>query len=319
VFSVYRALRNESFDVAVVKTAHDWRTLLRDITAAFVIRRRCRPLVLHLHGSNAAQLVEPGRRAFKLATRLLLRLVDGLLVLSTEEQRQWRSFREQPRVFPVKNAYVSVFPALAPQAADTSSEPFRVLFVGRLIAAKGIFDLVDALPRVLEHVACRLEIVGEGDQEPELRDRVRRLGLDDHVTIAGYLTGDALASRYREATVFVLPSWDEGFPTVLAEAMDAGLPIVTTRIRGAADHLVDTENTIFVAPRDVRGLAAAIAALLGDEALRVRMGAANRKLVEMFEPLAVAAEYRDILEMLVRSVTAGDQARGTDQANPNNR
>src|SRR2546427_13263597 len=65
-------VRNQFFDVAVVVTSHDWRTLLRDIAAVALIRRRCRRVILHLHGSRASRLVERGHLGLKLATNVLL-------------------------------------------------------------------------------------------------------------------------------------------------------------------------------------------------------------------------------------------------------
>lgn len=300
VVSVRRALRDRVFDVAVVKTAHDWLTLLRDIPVVLVIRRRCRPVVLQLHGSQPSALTKRGSRAFKLATAILLALVDGIMVLSTEEQRQWQSFRTRLPVFTVRNPYIRIFSSAAPEPTDRSAPGARALFVGRLIQEKGVFDLVEAFADVLEQAQCNLVLVGEGEQERELRARVGRLGLEDRVSMPGYLTGSALGDRYRESTIFVLPSWSEGFPTVLAEAMDAGLPIVTTRIRGAADHLVAGENALFVEPRDVKGLASAIVTLLNDRNLCARMASANHKHIRIFEPEVVAAEYLQALRSLVR-------------------
>jgi glycosyltransferase involved in cell wall biosynthesis len=307
VLSVRRALQGEEFDVAVVKTAHDWRTVLRDIAAVLVIRRRCRPVILQLHGSRPSSLIEAGHRVFKLATAVLLALVDGVMVLSTEEQRQWHAFRRRPPVFTVKNPYVRL--SSSPRRSTSTSTPrARALFVGRLMSEKGVFDIVEALPEVLEQTECDLVIVGEGNQEQELRDRIRRLGLRDHVTMTGYLAGSELTDIYREASIFVLPtSWFEGFPTVLAEAMDAGLPIVTTPIRGAADYLVAGEHALFVERGDVKGLASAMITLLHDQELRARMASANRERIQIFEPGVVAAEYLQILQTLVRE-RPGDRA-----------
>jgi len=300
VLSVRRALQGQEFDVAVVKTAHDWHTVLRDIAAVLVIRRRCRPVVLQVHWSRPSSLVKPGYRAFKLATAALLALVDGVLVLSTEEEREWRAFRRRPPVLTVKNPYVRL-PSSPRASASTSTPDARALFVGRLMWEKGIFELVEALPKVLDQTECNLVMVGEGNQEQELRDRIHHLDLDDHVTMTGYLSGSELSNIYREATMFVLPtSWFEGFPTVLAEAMDAGLPIITTPIRGAADYLVASEHALFVDPEDVDGLASAMIVLLHDPDLRARMGSANRERVQIFEPGVVAAEYLEILQTLIR-------------------
>jgi len=298
VLSIRRALtRDQQFDVAVVKTAHDWRTLLRDIAAVLVIRRCCRPIVIQLHGSDPSRLVQPGGLAFKAATALLLALVDAVMVLSTEEQGQWQAFRRRPPVFTVKNPYVSVSSSDGSGRTSNSASGVRALFVGRLMREKGVFELVEAFVDVRQRVDCELMIVGEGDEKEErkLRDRIHRLGMEDHVSMPGYLSGSALSDAYRKASIFVLPSWSEGFPTVLAEAMDAGLPVVTTRIRGAADHLVAGENALFVEPRDVKALASAITMLVADPELRKRMASANRRRIEIFRPEVVAAEYIEVL------------------------
>jgi glycosyltransferase involved in cell wall biosynthesis len=298
VLSVRRALAGEEFDVAVVKTSHDWRTLARDIPVVLAIRGRCRPIVLQFHGSQPSALVKPGRWAFTLVTALLLALVDGVMVLSTEEQAEWRAFRARPPVFAVKNPYVRS-PVLAERPRARSPEDAQVLFVGRLLEAKGIFDLVEAFAAVLEPAPCKLVFVGLGEDDRRLRERIHRLGLNNHVAIKGYLEGAELGRVYGEATLLALPTrWPEGFPTVLAEAMDAGLPIVTTRIRGAADHLVEGEHALFVEPRDVRGIASAIITLLRDPELRARMGSANRERVRIFDPEAVGAEYLECLRSL---------------------
>jgi glycosyltransferase involved in cell wall biosynthesis len=302
VSSVARAIRRQEFDVLVVKSAHDWRTLIRDIAVVLATRRRIRPVVIQLHGSEASRLAEPGHRAFKLATAALLALVDGVLVLSTEEQRQWQAFRRRTPGCTVKNPYVRDSP-LPSRESIPSSDEFRVLFVGRLIREKGVFDLVEAMALVQERAECMLVVVGEGAEERALRDKLERLDLEGHVTMTGYLVGSDLTREYARSTMLVLPSWSEGFPTVLTEAMDAGLPIVTTRIRGAVDHLVDGEHALFIEPRDVKGLAAAIVSLLEDPDLRSRMATANRERIAMFDPHAVGMEYLQVLESLIRRRT----------------
>jgi glycosyltransferase involved in cell wall biosynthesis len=298
VLSVRRAVQGVEFDVAIVNTAHDWRTVLRDIAVARVLRRRRRPVLLQLHGSRAAHLVQPGGGAFKLATALLLRMTDGVLVLSSEEQRALQAFRPATRAFVVKNPYERApFPDSGGRGRPPESP--TLLFVGRLLKEKGALDLIEAMPSVLSRVACKLVIVGEGELEGALRNRIRQLGLGESVTMAGYLEGEDLLRAYAAADVFVLPSWSEGFPTVLAEAMDAGLPIVTTRIRGAVDHLVEGEHALFVSARDVSGLSSALVELIRDSELRARMGLANRKRVEVFDPGVVAGEYLQILRVLL--------------------
>src|SRR5262249_20488220 len=143
VTSVRKTLRRAgTFDVVVVNTAHDWRTVVRDIAVVLAMRRHSRPIVLQMHGSRSSLLVGPGNRLFKLATAALLALVDGVLVLSTEERQEWERFRARPSVFVVKNPYVPVFGATG-LPTDRATAP-RALFVGRLLKEKGVFELVEA-------------------------------------------------------------------------------------------------------------------------------------------------------------------------------
>jgi glycosyltransferase involved in cell wall biosynthesis len=308
VVAVWRELGDRNFDVGVVNTAHDWRSIARDAAVVPALRRRCGRVVLQLHGSDSSRLVAPGSRPFKVATRALLAFVHGLLVLSREEQTQWQKFHAGVPVFTVKNPYVREAEAPSSDVATAVSTKPRVLFVGRLIRAKGVFDLVDAFAQVVEEVPCELVIVGAGEQQEQLSERIGRLGIADSVSITGYLPGSDVRLEYEKATLFVFPTgWSEGFPTVLAEAMDAGLPIVTTQIRGAADHLVAGEHALFVEPRDVNGIALAILRLLGDHELRERMGLANLQQVRIFHPQTVAREYLQVLRSIVPN--AGSASR----------
>ena len=129
---------------------------------------------------------------------------------------------------------------------------------------------------------CRLVVAGAGPVAEEVGRRIATMGLSDLVDLRGYITGDDLLSAYRDADLFVLPSYREGFPLVVMEAMDHGLPVVTTPIRGCADHLQPGVNALFTPPRDAESLAAVLLRLLGDKDLRERMGAANQRKVREF-------------------------------------
>ena len=118
-----------------------------------------------------------------------------------------------------------------------------------------------------------------------------------HVTFAGYLDGPHLARAYQKSTIFVLPTyWPEGFPNVIAEAMHFGLPIVTTQIRGQADHLKEGVHARFVPARDPARLAQILAELLNDAPLRAEMGRANREKVKDFAPEKIGYEYLKALQ-----------------------
>jgi glycosyltransferase involved in cell wall biosynthesis len=313
--SIRSILRHERFDVLLVETAHDWATLSRDIPLLLATRALARRTVLQFHGSFCDRLVAPGHMPFKLASALMLRLTDAAFVLSSEEQRQWQEFYPRGRVYPVCNAFLPLAPfdpAPDRRRLALPAELPIVLFVGRLIEAKGVSELVDMLPRVLARIPVHLLVVGEGPLEVELRQRATRLGVGDRLTMAGYLRDEPFQAAYQCADIFALPTrWAEGFPLAIAEAMGAGLPIITTRIRGMADHLRHGVNALFVPLRDSAALADAVIRLLSDPQMRTRMGHANREKVREFTPDRVGRHYLEILrEVLDGPTRDAERPRG---------
>jgi len=299
VLWIRRLVSHRQFDVLVIKTSHDARTLARDIPLMLLTRRHVPCIVVQFHGSSPWMLLEPGRRVFKSATKLLLRLTDGAMVLSAEEQRKWQAFSRDRAPFVVRNPFVPSRELHQERPLPRSTEHPRkgidVLFVGRLLEQKGVFDLIEAFAGVAERSSCRLTFVGDGPAATRLEQRVHELGLAGRVTFCGYLEGDELAVMYRTADVLVLPSWSEGFPTVITEAMFAGLPIVTTEVGGAIDHLVEGEHALFVRPHDVRMLSAALLKISEDAGLRAAMGKANQERVRIFAPERVGRQYLTVL------------------------
>jgi glycosyltransferase involved in cell wall biosynthesis len=291
-------LSKDRFDALVVKTTHEWASMARDLPLLAATRRLTDRTVLQFHGGHSHRLRARGYRPFKLASRLLLELSDGLLVLSSEEERLCREFFPAVRIVRVRNPA----PPEAPNAGGVNGKPgpngvATLLFAGRLIPEKGVFDVLDAVAALRQRLPCRLVVAGKGSAEAAVAERVRALDLEQEVSLVGHLGSDALAAEYRRADAFVLPTyWAEGFPTAISEAMQAGLPILTTRSRGMADHLRENVNALFVPARDPDALAAAVERLLADPDLRERMARANRDKVREFAPDAVAREYLEALE-----------------------
>lgn len=302
IHRIRRRLRAQRYDVLVVKTAHDWRTLGRDLPLLAWTRDVCRHRILQLHGSQADALPGTGREAFRRASRALAAASDAVLVLSREEQRHWQAACPGTPVHVVRNPFLppAVPPPPAPrQRLGVPEHVPVVLYVGRLQPLKGIDDLLVAAARAFAHRPAHLLIVGEGPERAALERQASAPGLRGSVTFTGHVAGETLAAAYAAADVFALASRSEGFPTAILEAMAAGLPIVTTAIRGMRDHLQEGSNGLLVAPGDPAALAAALGRLLADADLRARMGAANRPAIAAFHPDRVATQYLAVLERVV--------------------
>jgi glycosyltransferase involved in cell wall biosynthesis len=147
----------------------------------------------------------------------------------------------------------------------------RILFVGRLELRKGIQYLLQAYRQLSSHATLR--IVGKPD-----RELIRRLGgLPAGAEAVGVKRGKALREEYAAADIFVLPSIEDGFGHVVAEAMAAGLAVVVTQNVGAADLIVDGVSGMVVPPRDVPALTDKLGQLIEQPLLRSRLGEAARK------------------------------------------
>jgi glycosyltransferase involved in cell wall biosynthesis len=189
-------------------------------------------------------------------------------------------------------------------------------FVGRVVRDKGLEELARAWEMIRDaQPQARLLIIGhpypDANQVPAATmDRLRR---DPHVHFAGTVRG--VAPWYRAMDVLVLPTWREGFGSVLLEAAAMGIPVVATRVTGCVDAVVDGETGTLVAPRDAHALAAAMSAYLEDPNLRRRHGAAGRaRALSCFrqETLwrAYLEEYRRLLA--AQGIPAPDQVGSTE-------
>ncbi len=172
------------------------------------------------------------------------------------------------------------------EANDAESAPGPIItMMGRLVREKGYFEFVEAWADVVRHhPGARALFIGEAlasDREnPEalLRAEIERRGLTGSIVFAG-LRGD-VPRLLAASDVFVLPSWREGMPRSIIEAMASRLPVVATDIRGCREEVVDGETGFLVPVRDPAALAEKIGRLVGDEALRRAMGRAGRERAE---------------------------------------
>jgi glycosyltransferase involved in cell wall biosynthesis len=179
-------------------------------------------------------------------------------------------------------AKVAVVPNAVPlpaHAVTGSEEPGRVLFLGRLEAAKGVFELL-AAGALLAPGYPRLKLVfgGEGDAAA-LQRRAEELGIGEHVECLGWVGPQQRDAELARAAVFCLPSHAEGLPMSMLEAMAAARAVLVTRVGGIPETVRDGDNGVLVPARDEDALAAALARLLDDGALRLRLGQRARATI----------------------------------------
>jgi colanic acid/amylovoran biosynthesis glycosyltransferase len=173
----------------------------------------------------------------------------------------------------------------------------RLLFVGRLVAAKGLPILLEAVAQVEDAI---LEIAGDGPDRKRLEEKVRSLGISHRVMFLGYQSQAQVRARLKQTDVFVLSSFAEGIPVVLMEAMAAGVPVVATRIAGIPELVRDEENGLLISPGDSDAASAAIRRLLQDASLRNHIATAGRKVIE--REFNIRTESRWLVTILTNSL-----------------
>lgn len=157
------------------------------------------------------------------------------------------------------------------RTASAAADPVRFLFVGWLDREKGILDLLSACKQLSLSRQFTLDLVGEGNGTTDARDFVRANGLENLVRFHGWLHGAQLEQRYREADVFVLPSWVEGLPNAMIEAMAAKLAVVVSAVGNIPDVIDNGVTGLLVPPRDVAVLRQALTRMIDEPALRTSL------------------------------------------------
>jgi glycosyltransferase involved in cell wall biosynthesis len=169
---------------------------------------------------------------------------------------------------------------LAPETTRPA-EPgrLRLLYVGRVVRTKGLRDAIRALGQLGDRPGVTLTAVGDGEDLAECRAEAARLGLRDRVTFTGRLPRAEIEAHYQGSDALIFPSFRESMGAVIYEAMRWGLPVITVRA-GGPDWIVDDSSGLKAAvttPEQLaRDLAAHVALLADDPALRARLGAAGR-------------------------------------------
>jgi glycosyltransferase involved in cell wall biosynthesis len=272
-----RALARLRPDVALVHAAPSL-SFLRDWMFMLAARLAGAQVICHYHGTLHTRFPSGETRSGRLIGRFLMSAAHRVIVLGPTYQREMgKAWGRDDVAWAPNMADIGLFrnmPADTP-APWLARDDKAVLFVGRLSASKGIYDLFDAIPRVLErHPDTKFVLVGVAERaalEPVIRAEAERRGIAPRITFLGSLEGREKAAAFVTSKLIVVPSWSEAFPLVIPEAMAAGLPVIATTVGAIPDFVKDGEDGFLIAPKNPRMLAESICRLLDDEGLRQRI------------------------------------------------
>ncbi|MDE6604060.1 MAG: glycosyltransferase family 4 protein [Lachnospiraceae bacterium] len=230
------------------------------------------PVVNHIHGAEFDAFYENASGAKKKRVQKVYGKCTRLVVLSKEWAARLQQIVPRERIDILEN-YCRI-----PKAPfDTGRNNKQVLFLGELGERKGCFDI----PAVWEQVKKKcpdatLVMAGDGEKE-RVKEAFFRKGLADTVSFPGWVRGEEKERFLRESGIFLFPSYHEGMPMAVLEAMAYGLGIITTTVGGIPQLIQDGESGVLTAPGDIKAMAEALERFLTDEAYLAACGKAARE------------------------------------------
>ncbi len=225
--------------------------------------------------------------------------------------------------FPMTNGE----PPRPPRSEQPVAAPYqapRVISVGRLVEFKGFEHLIDACAELARRgfdFAC--DIIGDGPLRETLRSKIAKLNLSSRINLLGSLSQKAVLEKLRDADIFALASTADAqgatdvFPTVILEAMASARPVVSTRLAGIPELVVDGETGVLVSPGDPTALTEALAQLVCDRELRLRYGRAGRTRIE--QHFRVEDTVAPLLKLFTKASAASDKSNQRRVSHPPSR
>lgn len=255
-----------------------------------------RRVILHIHSASFDEFYNANHLQRKFI-KYILNKADKLVVLS----RQWEEY--YAGIVPKGNIsvlYNGVF-SIKRNISRNNDIPVG-LFLGRLGKRKGTYDLLCSI-QYLKGMGIDSKFYFAGDGEiNEVKQHVSENKLDDVVEILGWVNSEQISELLEKVDFLVLPSYNEGLPMAILEAMNTGLPILSTYVGGIPEVITNGENGYLITPGDIDGLTNALTSLLTNKNLREEMGAKNSVIIRSrFDIESLMMELSKIYQSLMKN------------------
>ena len=280
-----------------INSAPDPKAFWRDAVYLVLAKGMGQRTVLEMHGSHLPTDYASRNRVRQAAMRRILRLANRIVLLSEFDFVAYQNYDPHLVTVVIPNA-VEVPARTPPRKPVSDDAPLKLIYIGRLVRAKGIFEAVEAV-RLLQarKIHVRLNIVGAGPDSEELRRSILDAGVQECVQILGPQHGADKERVLEESDVLVFPTYQEGLPYALLESMAVGTVPVTCPVGGIPDVLSKCQCGITVPPRDPSAVAEAVHTLHRDrEMARALSEAAHRVVVEHYHVSRMASDFRRLYQ-----------------------
>ena len=321
-FALFATILFRHVDVVHLNTSLNPRAYWRDLAYLLVAKLLRARVLYQVHGGALPQAFFRGKPLLTRFLRWSLRQPDIVVVLAAIELEAYRLFVPGQLVVAMPNGIDCRPFARVPTVRSRSDLPLRIAYIGRLAREKGLYELLQAV-RLAVHlgVDVRLIVAGEGAEADALHRYAVALGVSSRVSFTGPVFGEAKVRLLGMADVAALPSYAEGLPYALLEAMSAGIPVLATPVGAIPDVVSDGLHGYLVPARDPAAIAEAIARFAADREKLSWMSRACRKRVlaaYSIERLAgeLALHYRALAAGPAFAAMGGPQVRVERRTTP---
>jgi glycosyltransferase involved in cell wall biosynthesis len=252
-----------------------WRKSLFALTS----RMTRVPVVFHLHGSETKVFIEELPALLKRLVGWILAKQSVVVALSKGWSQYLKSISPRANVEVIPN-YVSLPELDSDVSGGRDLNVVEVLFLGAVGARKGVYDLLPAFRDASAQVPSLRLIIGGKGEEDRAQALARKLKIENRVVFAGWVNGEAKEDLLRRARIYVLPSYNEGLPVSLLEAMSWRIPVISTRVGAIPELVREGIDGLLIDAGDRAALSAAIIELAQSAELQQKMGIEGRLQVE---------------------------------------
>ncbi len=235
------------------------------------------PDIIHLHGSEFKKWYDECADKRKHQIEKMLRESAAFIVLGEKWNKVIKEIEPRTNTIVVSNTV-----HIPEEKCEWQSE-ITILFLGVLIKRKGVSDLLRAVKMLKEKQEgkrFKVIIAGTGEEEQKLKDEAKLLAIDDIVEFAGWTEGKKKKELLRKSQILVLPSYNEGLPIAILEAISYGLPVIATDVGDISSAVIDGKNGYLIQPGDIDALENGLERLMQDKEQFLKMSAYARHLCE---------------------------------------
>ncbi|HYQ58282.1 MAG TPA: glycosyltransferase family 4 protein, partial [Draconibacterium sp.] len=258
------------------------------LIAKYLFRKK---LYYHIHGAEYHLFYAESKAVVKKRITKLINNADGIICLSTKWKAFFESNFKPKRIFIVSN--IIDYPVH--DARKVIGNQLTFLFLGQIGERKGIFDILKVLSKNKSKYEGKLQLVIGGNGElDKLNAIISKYGLETMVDFVGWISKSEKANWLQKSNVYILPSYNEGLPISILEAMSYGHPIISTNVGGISEIVKPGKNGILIEPGNLEQIESAIDFFLHSYEKIETYGKVSKKMVKKHLPKSVIAELLTI-------------------------